>query len=526
MPSSRALLQAFLLLGGASSTLAHLHSRTDGVSWGACEFEAPGIECANFTVPLDYTTSDSEATLDLQLLRVPAIQTPKKGTVLFNFGGPGLEARLTLAGSAATYLALTNGEYDLVAFDPRGTANTMTASCFNTSAERALLVSQPMTVVPNTDDELALGRLWGQTGIVADSCLNALGEQLSLIGTSFVAQDMLQIVDALEDDGLLRYWGTSYGTALGATFAAMYPDRVERMILDGNLNPHEYFNFYEIEVWADSDRVFLNLLKECMKTPDLCALAHRRDHVEDLEKDIYNLIEDLRKEPLISGTTLVDSSLVKTYLRFGLYSPIFYPVVARSLNELLDGNATQLANSYNALSSAGVILTQADDDAQLAITCSDKKLPEQSFTEMAPVFEALEDQSRLLGSHGHIAAMLCQQWGVEAKGRYEGNFEATTNHPMLIINNRFDPATPIRSAQNVSAGFENSVLLENGGFGHGLTSHASTCTINAIRQYYQDGTLPEPGTICDVDYSPFDAIANNITTVLTELGYLPGSGAQ
>ncbi|KAL4863543.1 hypothetical protein BDV12DRAFT_202017 [Aspergillus spectabilis] len=524
MSSSRAFLQAFLLLGGAFSTLAHLNSRTDRVSWGTCEFEAPGLECANFAAPLDYT-ADSDATLDLQLLRVPAIQTPKKGTILFNFGGPGLEARLTLAGSAVTLLAFTNGEYDLVAFDPRGTANTMTASCFNTTAERTLLVNQPMIVVPNTNDELALGRLWGQTEIVADSCLNFLGEQLSLLSTSFVAQDMLQIVDALEEDRLLRYWGTSYGTALGATFAAMYPDRVERMILDANLNPHEYFSFYDIEVWADSDRVFLNMLKECMKPPDLCALAHRRDNVE-LEKDIYNVIEDLREEPLIFGTTLVDSSLVKTYLRFGLYSPIFYPAIARALDELLDGNATQIANSYSTLAAAGVILTQAGDDAQFSIACTDKKLPEQSFTEMAPIFEALEDESRLLGSHGHIAAMICQHWGVEAKGRYEGNFEATTNHPMLIINNRFDPATPIRSAQNVSAGFEGSVVLENAGFGHGLMSHASTCTINAIRQYFQDGTLPEPGTICDVDYSPFDSTANNITTVLTELGYLPGSAAQ
>jgi hypothetical protein len=213
-------------------------------------------------------------------------------------------------------------------------------------------------------------------------------------------------------------------------------------------------------------------------------LAHGRDNVEDLEKDIYNLIEGLRKEPLISGRTLVDSRLVKTYLRFGLYSPTFYPAIATALDELLDGNATQLANSYNNLAAAGVMLTHADDDSQFSITCTDKKLPTQSFTEMAPIFEALGDESRLLGSHGLIAAMICQHWGVDAKQRYEGNFEATTNHPILIINNRFDPATPIRSAQNVSAGFEGSVVLENAGFGVSYTTLFCIFYLYFLHRYF------------------------------------------
>ncbi len=36
--------------------------------------------------------------------------------------------------------------------------------------------------------------------------------------------------------------GMSYSTALGATIAAMFPDRIRTMILDANLNPHEYYN--------------------------------------------------------------------------------------------------------------------------------------------------------------------------------------------------------------------------------------------------------------------------------------------
>jgi pimeloyl-ACP methyl ester carboxylesterase len=36
--------------------------------------------------------------------------------------------------------------------------------------------------------------------------------------------------------------GFSYGTTLGATVAAMFPDKIDKMILDGVQNPHEYYH--------------------------------------------------------------------------------------------------------------------------------------------------------------------------------------------------------------------------------------------------------------------------------------------
>lgn len=35
--------------------------------------------------------------------------------------------------------------------------------------------------------------------------------------------------------------GLSYGTLLGATVAAMFPDRIGAMVLDGVINPFEYY---------------------------------------------------------------------------------------------------------------------------------------------------------------------------------------------------------------------------------------------------------------------------------------------
>jgi hypothetical protein len=102
------VLQASLLIGASASAspFTRLDPRqSDRVTWGKCEFEAPGLQCANLTVPLDYTEPESDATLALQLLRVPALTEPKKGSILFNFGGPGFASRGTLAALAARFQA-------------------------------------------------------------------------------------------------------------------------------------------------------------------------------------------------------------------------------------------------------------------------------------------------------------------------------------------------------------------------------------------------------------------------------------
>lgn len=35
--------------------------------------------------------------------------------------------------------------------------------------------------------------------------------------------------------------GYSYGTLLGATLTAMFPDKIARVLLDGNINPDDYY---------------------------------------------------------------------------------------------------------------------------------------------------------------------------------------------------------------------------------------------------------------------------------------------
>jgi pimeloyl-ACP methyl ester carboxylesterase len=72
------------------------------------------------------------------------------------------------------------------------------------------------------------------------------------MSTAVVAADMLSVVNAfaasergkaVKDSSLLNYWGISYGTFVGETFASMYPDRVGRVLLDGVVDPRELYRW-------------------------------------------------------------------------------------------------------------------------------------------------------------------------------------------------------------------------------------------------------------------------------------------
>jgi pimeloyl-ACP methyl ester carboxylesterase len=111
----------------------------------------------------------------------------------------------------------------------------------------------------SNSSDVALGAIWARATLDSQTCLETENLTGNLIGTAFVARDMIRVVDALEEDGMLRYWGMteatkaskphgltrpgfSYGTTLGATISAMFPERVDKVILDGVQNPHEYYH--------------------------------------------------------------------------------------------------------------------------------------------------------------------------------------------------------------------------------------------------------------------------------------------
>ena len=86
--------------------------------------------------------------------------------------------------------------------------NTLRFSCFDTPADRLLATYKyPILAVGSSD--VALVDTWANTQAYSNICQkkNNGTNRGGVIGTAFVARDMMGIVDALNEDGLLRYWG-------------------------------------------------------------------------------------------------------------------------------------------------------------------------------------------------------------------------------------------------------------------------------------------------------------------------------
>jgi hypothetical protein len=74
---------------------------------------------------------------------------------------------------------------------------------------------------------------------------------------------------------------------------------------------------------------------------------------------------------------------------------------------------------------------------------------------------------------------------------------------MLFVSQTLDPVTPLRNAKVAAAKFDGAGLIECAGVGHCSIASPSMCTAKAIGDYFQHGRLPVPGTVCEVDITPF-----------------------
>ncbi|KAI1824247.1 TAP-like protein-domain-containing protein [Xylaria intraflava] len=508
--------------------------QTSGIQWQPCPSDidavaALPVDCGTLTVPLDYTIVNNE-TLDLSLVRVPAAKQPAKHSILFNFGGPGLEVRHTLAELADMLQAVTGGEHDLIGWDPRGVAETLPFSCFANETDRSAVTSR--LGLGNASDT-GRGTTWAAGKNYADACAGypEARERGPLIGTTSTAHDAMSIVDAVEKDGLLRYWGLSYGTDLGAILAGLFPDRIDKLVLDGVLNPIEYFNGKgDFQQYASVDNTFLEFFRECISAPEACTLArsHPNTTAEQFVSATYDLLEELKYRPVGYQGTVLGYTELKSVIRFALYTPVTWleldPVLGAFFAEPRNDTVAAAA-LFKAANAALGEFAVPNNDAPIGIECVDKWHRDSSYDNYNEILDQLQSVSRLLGDVQATVPATCEQWKVEPHERYIGKFgDIKPKNPLLVIGTTYDPATSILSAKNISETIKGSGFLEHDGAGHTSIQQPSLCTARALQNYFRNGTLPAPNTVCEpVQKNAFRSAADGPRwqNLFPQLGFNP-----
>ncbi|XRQ08577.1 alpha/beta fold hydrolase [Actinomadura welshii] len=246
MPGTRRTLRAALLLAATAATAtataialpvpvaASQPASLDEFyeqrpAWGPCDFDAE-VQCATIEVPLDYGDPAGKR-ISVAISRQAATEpAERRGVLLANPGGPGGSGLITTDSSGETVswpkerFAATplSRHYDLIGFDPRGVGRSTRLSCAAPEAEG------PLTSRP-TGADFAAAVEWAKQS--AAGCEEAGGDLLRHVNTRDTARDM-DVLRGVLGEQKINYVGYSYGTYLGAVYGTLFPEHLDRSVLD------------------------------------------------------------------------------------------------------------------------------------------------------------------------------------------------------------------------------------------------------------------------------------------------------
>ncbi|OBZ70732.1 hypothetical protein A0H81_09435 [Grifola frondosa] len=489
---------------------------SDSIIWSNC---FGSQKCARLILPLDYLSSPGEspnATIALRM--IPASDLNHyKGTILLNPGGPGGSGTDFVQRIGTNISRIVGGGFDILGFDPRGIgASTPAAHCFESDSQRNIweLLSRDR-LLNVSDGSVAFAR--AREKLVGERCVEAIGGEWGVakfMSTASVATDMLHIVERLGQKKL-QYWGFSYGSVLGQYFAAMYPEKVGRVVIDGVYDSHNY----RAALWntnlADVDDVLESFFTFCHQAgAEKCPLYAAT--VAEIHDRYTNIFARVTNNPIavpfaVDGPFIITATSLHQLMFLATYSPTtMFGTVANTLVAVEKNNQTALA----ALGSSFPLSYKCkckepqpwliSNEAFHAIACGDGDPFSFSPEEFSAYFTNLTSMSPFAAPIWGNLRIRCAEWPLTARWRYTGPLEAAnTSHPLLVVSPTSDPVCPLSDAKAVRARYGGAGLLVQNSFGHCSLSAPSLCTAKHVRAYFENGTLPKEGTVCEVDELPF-----------------------
>jgi pimeloyl-ACP methyl ester carboxylesterase len=476
------------------------------VTWAKCEgAEMPDdLQCGKVTVPLDYAKPRA-GTLDLALARYRATGQ-SRGSVLLNFGGPGGAGVDELATGGKEFMELTDG-YDVVSFDPRGVGRSSPVSCGD-GTEGTLLASADDTDV--TEDPRAM---LAQVRKAAAACAKHSGPVLPHIGTVNAARDLDVMRQALGDKKL-NYLGFSYGTRLGAVYAAQFPDKVGRLVLDGVDTLTEPLSEQGVAGAAGQQKALEDFVAWCVRD---IACPFGTD-ARSARQHVVRLVTSLDEDPVPTdfGDEFTGQDLVGA-IGQALYSKELWPSLQRALASLVEDGETR---ALLGLSGGGAWFRAAGDRAAsrtagglvdpeeipldnlpaalMAINCADdpdRPDADRITRDLGRLRARYEEASPVFGRYRLTGYLMCY-------GRPKGTDfirEKVRDVPapkMLLVGTRGDPATPYRwTVETAERLGDSAVVLDNHGEGH--TGYSSSkCVHRKVDAFLLYGSLPPDGSSC------------------------------
>lgn len=456
---------------------------TQQLQWRDCN---GGMECAEVLAPLNWDAP--QETIRLAVMR--SVVDRPIGSLLINPGGPGvsgIEWMRQRFSSIAT--ARVRDQFSLVAFDPRGVGQSTAVTCRDKELKDELLYAQSPFELGSPEDYLRTETLLID---FATDCIAGSGDLLGYIDTQSAARD-LDLLRHLLGDEKINYLGFSYGTQLGSNYAALFPDRVGRMVLDGAIDP-TLTEEQSLIAQADGfDRAFRAYLTDCLENTD-CPFSGT---TEEALLEVAQFFESLESRALPTDSErMLSLGSGLTGVIAALYSQFSWPELSRALNEALAGDGTTLlffADLYNDRNREGNYDSNLIE-ANIAINCADGRY-DQSPEAVQQTLADLEVASPLFGKYFGDPSLSCFGWPAQPE-RPTLDFTVPLASSPLVIGTTGDPATPYAQAVSLSRLLSGARLISFEGEGHTIYGGQSFCVNDAVDDFLLRGELPSDDLEC------------------------------
>jgi pimeloyl-ACP methyl ester carboxylesterase len=454
------------------------------VSWARCKAaEGPyGFDCATLQVPLDYGNPGGR-TIGIALARHAATGT-KIGSLVTNPGGPGVSGVDDLAYVVSILSPAVVEHFDVIAFDPRGVARSAPIECVSGPQLDRLLDVDP---APTTD--AGFQALVDASRTFDQGCQARSGDLLPYVGTDNAARDMDEIRRALGDDKL-TYFGFSYGTLLGATYAELFPDRVRAMVLDGAKDPAIDPITSDIDQSTAFDQELNAFFADCT--------AHsscRWKPGGDLHAAFDALMTRIRAQPLRGdGKRTLGPGEAFYGVAYPLYDQAGWPVLADALAAAGRGDGSLLLRQFDEYFNRSPDGTYGNElNAYDAVTCLDEPWP-RDLNVLRQAATVAKQRAPEFGVDDLYGGITCSVWPIPATRRPH-RIRAAGSPPIVVIGSTGDPATPYTQAQALASELEHGVLITRVGDGH-TGYRASACVRSNVDVYLTTLEVPPAGLTC------------------------------
>jgi pimeloyl-ACP methyl ester carboxylesterase len=435
-----------------------------------------GIEEGTLLVPLDYDDPNGEQVV-LYVVRHRAVDPERRiGTLLVNPGGPGFGGSVLAFSADGIYGQQLLDRFDIVGWDPRGTGSSEPAvDCVEDYDRYFGLDSSP-------DTEAERRQLIDAGTEFGEECRDQNAGLLEHLSTADSARDMNAIREAL-GEATISYFGFSYGSELGATWATMFPDTVRAAVLDGAIDPTVGYLQQNIQQAAGFEAAFDEFLAQCSSDPDC---AFHNDGSAEAAFDELSAAIDADSVGVDPDRTEVTQGVLTTAIAQSMYDQSFWPRLEQALAELQDGDGRSTLELYDEYFGYQFGEWGNELEAYFAINCLDdpgSAGPDDLLSHEAEFAAAAPRLGR-----GWLAELLfCAVWPVPPAPPIA--ITGAGAGPIVVMGTTGDAATPLQSTRNMARALEEGHLVvvaadQHTGYG------VNNCGDDAIDNYLVDPSAP------------------------------------